>query len=264
MKTQILAIDCEERGSFWLNINSGYKILFSTTAEEGMEMLSQNISLVFLSLALRDTDSLEMIGLIRKKYPSLPVIVTAPCGPEEPCMCMEAFKRGAWDYIMKPLDAEVVLQKIEMLLTEKVGKPVPAGAASPVKTFGHEQYPGIPSHFVSGVLRVKDFVAQNYSDSLSLSAACKMAAISKTYFCRFFKCITGHSLRSYQHAVKIRMAEQLLKDRKLSVTEVAIMLGYNDSNYFSTIYKKFTGFSPRHRRASDRDSERSEEGLNRC
>lgn len=264
MKTQILVIDCEERGAFWFDLKSDYKILFATTAGEGIEMLSENISLVFLSLKLQDADSLEMIGPIREKYPSLPVVITAPCGPEEPCMCMEAFKRGAWDYIKKPLNAEEIHRKIETLLARRDGSHVRGEVASPVKTVRDEQYPDIPSHLVSGVLRVKDFVAQNYSDSLSLTAACKMAAISKTYFCRFFKCITGHSLRTYQHAVKIQIAEQLLKDKRLSVTDVAIMVGYSDSNYFSTIYKKFTGFSPRYRKAYDQDMEKSEERLNKC
>lgn len=263
MKNQILAMDCEERGAFWLTLKSDYRILFATAAEEGLEMLSENIGLVFLSLTLRDTDSMETLGLITEKYPSLPVIITAPCGPEEPCMCMEAFRRGARDYIMKPLKAEEILRKIETLLTDSDGSPVCEKVSSSEETIKDEQYPGIPSHLVTGVLKVKEFVAQNYSDSLSLAAACKMAAISKTYFCRFFKCVTGHSLRSYQHAVKIQRAEQLLKDKSLSVTDVAIMVGYNDSNYFSTIYKKFTGFSPRFRRVSDRNLEKSKEGLNR-
>ena len=112
----------------------------------------------------------------------------------------------------------------------------------------HEQYPNVPSHIAKGVLRVRDFLAQNYSDSLSLAAACKMAATSKTYFCRFFKCITGHTLRSYHNVVRVQMAEQLLRDRRLSVTDVAVRLGYHDSNYFSTIYKRMTGTPPKCRK----------------
>jgi two-component system response regulator YesN len=263
MKTEILVMDCEERGTFWLTLKSDHRILFATTGQEGLEMLSENVGLVFLSLALRDTDSMEMLGLITREYPSTAVVVVAPCGTGEPCMCMEAFKRGARDYIRKPLMADVILGKIELLLTGRDGFRERREVPSPAETVHCEQYPDIPSHLVDGVLKVRDFVAQNYSESLSLTAACKMAALSKTYFCRFFKDITGHSLRSYHHAVRVRMAEQLLSDKKLSVTDVAIQLGYNDSNYFSTIYKKITGISPRTRKASDQYLEKNREVLNR-
>jgi AraC-like DNA-binding protein len=88
-----------------------------------------------------------------------------------------------------------------------------------------------------------------------------MASLSKTYFCHFFKCITGHSLRHYQHEVKIHIAEELLRDKRLSVTEVAELLGYNDSNYFSTMYKKITGISPRKYQTSEHDVEEVEREL---
>jgi two-component system response regulator YesN len=243
----ILVMDCEERGAFWLTLGSNHGTLFVTTAEEGLELLSENIGLVFVSLTLRDMDSMEVLGLIIKKHPSTAVVIIAPCG-DEPCRCMEAFRKGAWDYIKKPLKAEEVLRKIRIFIDGDGGSQRQYPASLSMETVMHEQYPNIPSHIAKGVLRVRDFVAQNYSESLSLAAACKMAATSKTYFCRFFKCITGHSLSSYHNVVRVKMAEQLLKDKRLSVADVAIRLGYHDSNYFSTLYKKMTGAPPKCRK----------------
>ncbi len=248
MVREILVMDCEERGAFWLTLKSDYRILFVTTGEEGLQALSENIGLVFLSLTLQDMNSMEVLRLITKEHPSTAVVIIAPCGQEEPCMCMDAFREGAWDYIRKPLKAEEILRKIKVFMN---GDSLPRQhqhASFSTETVIHEQYPNIPFHIVKGVLKVRDFVAQNYSESLSLTAACKMAATSKTYFCRFFKDITGHSLRSYHNLVKVRMAEHFLKDRSLSVSDVAIRLGYSDSNYFSTIYKKMTGTPPKSRK----------------
>ncbi len=262
MNTEILVMDCEERGAFWLTLKSDYTILFAATGE-GIELLSERTALVFLSLTLGDADSMDLLGLITRKYPSLPVIITAPCGTEKPCLCMEAFRRGARDYMRKPLDAEEILRKIDLTLTPG-DAPHESRETSPApKTLRDEQYRDIPSHLVSGVVKVRDFIAQNYSEPLSLAAACKMAATSKTYFCRFFKCITGHSLRRYHHVVKVRRAEELLRDTGMSVTDVAIKLGYNDSNYFSTIYKKLTGVSPRSRKTAGPSPETSKEASNR-
>lgn len=246
----ILVMDCEERGAFWLTLRSDYKILFVTTGEEGLDALSENIGLVFLSLTLQDVNSMDVLGTIRRRYPAVAVVIIAPCGTEEPCMCMEAFRQGAWDYIRKPLKAEEILRKIKIFMNEDTGPLQQLHVSLSTETVMHEHYPNIPFHIVKGVLKVRDFVAQNYSESLSLSAACKMAATSKTYFCRFFKHITGHSLRGYHNVVRVQMAERLLRDRQLSVSDVAIRLGYHDSNYFSTIYKRMTGAPPKLRKPS--------------
>lgn len=244
---EVLVMDCEDRGAFWLTLNSGHNILFTTTGEEGLEMLSENVGIVFLSLKLLDMDSMEVLDRIAKRDPDLPVVIIAACG-DEPCRCMEAFRRGAWDYLKKPLRAEEVLRRTRMLMDGESSPQRHNHTSLSTETVVHEEYPNVPAHIAKGVLRVRDFVAQNYSESLSLSAACKMAATSRTYFCRYFKRITGHSLRSYHNVVKVRMADRLLKDRSLSVADVAIRLGYHDSNYFSTIYKKMTGTPPKNRK----------------
>ena len=253
MKNEILVMDCEERGIFWLTLKSDYKVLFATTGEEGLEMLSENVSLVFLNMRLPDMKSMEVFRLIKERNPSTAVIIITACDTKE--AAMEPFGREASDYAKRPFEAEDVLRKIKALVDTSDGSREQPGASLPAETVQDERYPDIPPHIVEGILRVRDFVARNYSESLSLTAACKMASISKTYFCHFFKRITGHSLRSYQHAVKVRMAEQLLADRRLSVKEVARKLGYHDPNYFSTIYRKVAGISPKEGRAHNHGNE---------
>jgi YesN/AraC family two-component response regulator len=251
MKSEILVMDCEERGTFWLTLKSDYKILFATTAEEGLEMLSENVGLVFLNMRLPDMKSMEVYRLIRKEYPSTAVIIITACEAEE--TRAEPIRKEAGDYAKRPLGAEEILLKIKTLVDMDNDSQKRQDMLISAETIQDEQYPDIPSHVVKGILKVRDFVAQNDSESLTLAAACKMASTSKTYFCRFFKDITGHSLRSYHHFVKIRRAEELLRDRRLSVKNVAQKLGYSDANYFSTIYKRVTGISPRQQQAYGRN-----------
>jgi YesN/AraC family two-component response regulator len=263
MSREILVMDCEERERFWTALKPDFSMLFAPTAERGLGMISEKTALIFLSMGLPDMEGMEALEQINREHRSKPVIVIDPCGTEETCLCMEAFRKGAWDYVKKPLSTEEILQKISLVMEGGSATGTKGDSFAVTDATKAGDYPGIPSHLIGGVLRVRDFVTRNYSESLSLEAACKMASTSKTYFCRFFKSITGHSLRSYQHAVKIRVAEELLKDRRLSVTDVAIMVGYNDSNYFSTIYKKFKGFPPRYQRASCQEAGSSKAVLNK-
>lgn len=246
---EILVMDSEERKTFWATLKSDYNIRFATTAREGLTMLSRSVGLVFLSMRLPDMNGMEVLRRIKKEYPKTAVIVTASCGAED--TDMEAFRKEDRDCAEKPMEAEEILEKIRQLVEKKTPSPMRGKAAPSMEALHEEYYPDIPSNVVRGVLKVRDYVAQNYSESLTLAAACKMASVSKTYFCRFFKRITGHSLGSYQHAVKMHIAEELLRDKKLSVKDVAHRLGYRDANYFSTIYKRVTGTSPR-RRPADR------------
>jgi len=246
---EILVMDCEERKTFWATLKSDYNIRFATTAREGLNMLSRNVGLVFLSMRLPDMNGMEVLRLIKKGYPATAVIVSASCGAEE--TDMEAFRKEGKDCVEKPMGAEEVLEKIRMLVGSKSPAPVRGRTAPSMDTLHEEYYPDIPSNVVRGVLKVRDYIAEHHAESLTLAAACKMASVSKTYFCRFFKRITGHSLGSYQHLMKMQIAEELLRDKRLSVKDVAQRLGYSDANYFSTIYKRVTGASPR-RRPMDR------------
>jgi YesN/AraC family two-component response regulator len=195
---------------------------------------------------------MDVLKRIKKEYPSIAVIMITSCGTVD--TCTEAFENGARDYLRRPLNKEEVTEKIEKILHIRNCSQRREHVSLLTESPEREHYPDIPSHLVDRVLRVRDFIAQHYSETLTLIEACKMASLSKTYFCHFFKCITGYSLRNYQHVVKVHRAEELLRDKRLSITEVAAQLGYNDSNYFSTIYKKVTGSCPKYRKTSERHS----------
>lgn len=238
----VLVIDCIGRENFWTNLKSNNKILFAATIHEGLNLLSENVGLVFLNL---DCGGVEVLRLIKKAYPLIEVILITSSDTEE--LCTEAFRKGARNCISKSLSAEDILQKIKALIgTEDAHQKQPRPPL-PYETDEAEYFSNVPSHLANGVLRVRDYIIHNYSESITLDAACKMASTSKTYFCRCFRCITGHSLRNYHHLVKVQMAEELLRDKRLSIEDVAIKLGYSDPNYFSTIYKRITGVSPRQR-----------------
>jgi AraC-like DNA-binding protein len=239
----ILVIDCKGRKHFWTNLQSDNRILFAATITEGLNLLSENVGLVFLNL---DGNGVEVRKLIKKAYPSTEVVTITACDKEG--HCKEAPRREAGNNSEGPLNAIDILQKIRGLIgTDDVlqehQQPFPL--YEPDDDISHLS--NEHSNLTSGVLKVRDFIVQNYSGSITLDDACKMASTSKTYFCRCFKCITGYSLRNYHHVVKVQKAEKLLRDKRYSIADVAAKLGYSDSNYFSIIYKKITGVSPRQR-----------------
>jgi AraC-like DNA-binding protein len=58
-----------------------------------------------------------------------------------------------------------------------------------------------------------------------------------------FSRYAGVGVMEYFNNIKIRKSIELLK-QGLSVKETALAMGYSDPNYFSTVFKRFTGHSP--------------------
>ncbi|MFI4911463.1 MAG: PocR ligand-binding domain-containing protein [Sedimentisphaeraceae bacterium JB056] len=91
------------------------------------------------------------------------------------------------------------------------------------------------------------FMDQAPGSNLSLSDAAKMAKCSVSTFASIFKQSTGLSFKQYQLRLKLDKAEQYIKaDKKITVKEVAEILGFSDQYHFSKIYKKHKGIAPSH------------------
>ncbi|GIV73293.1 MAG: transcriptional regulator [Caldilinea sp.] len=89
------------------------------------------------------------------------------------------------------------------------------------------------------------FLRQNLHRSLSLSEMADHAGLSESHFSRIFKEQTGHSPLDYFILLKMQHASTLLSITSLSVKEVAAAVGYADPYYFSRLFKKTLGISPR-------------------
>jgi AraC-like DNA-binding protein len=92
---------------------------------------------------------------------------------------------------------------------------------------------------------ISKYIRENYSDDLSLARLSREFSMTPTYLSRFFKKSTGISLNEYINIVRVTEAEKLLKNPDVTVTQVAFACGFNDSNYFSSVFKKAKGITPK-------------------
>lgn len=94
------------------------------------------------------------------------------------------------------------------------------------------------------IQNVIEYVEKNYSDDLSIPGIAKKFNISESNLYRVFNQHTNMSINNYINFIRINKAETLLLETDLSITEVAFRCGFNDGNYFSTVFKKYNGNSP--------------------
>lgn len=96
----------------------------------------------------------------------------------------------------------------------------------------------------SKISQVKGFIDAHYSEEISLQRLASEFFISPDYLSHAFKRYVGHSTIRYLILVRMGHAKKLLLTTDLSVQQIALRVGYDNSNYFSLLFKKVTGFSP--------------------
>lgn len=91
---------------------------------------------------------------------------------------------------------------------------------------------------------IVDYMVAHVHKKLTLDQLSQKMHLSKDYFTKVFYHKFGYTPIDYFIRIKIQQACQILITTDYSVTETAAMLGYNDSLYFSRIFKKKMGCSP--------------------
>ena len=88
------------------------------------------------------------------------------------------------------------------------------------------------------------YIQNNCSQQLKLADMADKYFLSKEYFSTIFKETTGFGFNEYLNQMRISKAIELLNTTSLSIIEISAACGFNDSNYFSTVFKKLMGGPP--------------------
>lgn len=82
---------------------------------------------------------------------------------------------------------------------------------------------------------------------ITFEDACSFMGLSKPYFSRFFKNLSGMTFSQYLNIIRLEKAIQLLNHNteNLSITQIASSCGFDTIRHFNRVFKDFTGLSPR-------------------
>jgi AraC family transcriptional regulator len=100
--------------------------------------------------------------------------------------------------------------------------------------------------------RLADYIEEHVADDIPLAALAELARLSPYHFSRSFKQSFGMPPQRYHAHRRIERAKQLLANRELSVTAIALDVGFGDTTTFSAAFRRLTGQTPsRYRRGLD-------------
>lgn len=88
------------------------------------------------------------------------------------------------------------------------------------------------------------YIYKNYQNKMTVDDICQSIGVSKYYFSRIFKNITGNTIIEFTNILRLRKANYLMSELNYSINDTARECGFSSASYFSKSYKKHFGYSP--------------------
>ncbi|MFC0471243.1 response regulator [Halalkalibacter kiskunsagensis] len=100
------------------------------------------------------------------------------------------------------------------------------------------------NHTYDPIVKAKLWIQENYREKITIKEISEMVYMNPTYFCQYFKKQTGQTVLDYITDLRLKKAKEMLQETELKVTEISSLLGYQDTKYFSRLFKQKWNRSP--------------------
>jgi AraC-like DNA-binding protein len=104
------------------------------------------------------------------------------------------------------------------------------------------------------VFKAQSFIQGHFTQELSLRETAKAVNINPNYLSEKFKEVTGVNFVEYVARIRFANACDLVRNSKLSISEIAFAAGFQSLSQFNRVFKRFSGKSPRQYRAATVDA----------
>ena len=101
---------------------------------------------------------------------------------------------------------------------------------------------GLPQHKLTQVL---EYIQSYLDQDIKLADLAELVGMSQYYFCRLFKQSMGVSPHQFVLQQRIERAKQLLQQKNLAIADVTLLCGFKNQSHLTTLFRKFTGVTPR-------------------
>lgn len=206
----------------------GYDLIeVCSDGAEVLEAIEKNCpDILILDIQMPVMTGLEVAKYIYEKYPEIYIILLT--AHAEFKYAKEAIEYQVKKYIVKTNlidDLSLVLKELNKSLEEEKGE-------REIKD----------RDILSDVL---DYIDNNYMHKLSLEGIAVKVYVNKFYLSRLFKEKRGENLFDYINKKRIEKSKYYIQKGNKKIYEIADMVGLYDTAYFSKLFKKYTGYSPK-------------------
>ena len=95
------------------------------------------------------------------------------------------------------------------------------------------------------ISQVDNFIKENYASLINLDDIASHLRVNSSYLSRLYKKETGDSLVTAINKYRVEKAKEFLSSGKYLVSEVGAIVGIEDPAYFTKVFTKYAGISPK-------------------
>ena len=114
-----------------------------------------------------------------------------------------------------------------------------------IDAFNGCMFEHVPTKNSDIIKKAIQFISKNYANNLSLELVANHVHLNPTYFSTLFKQSTGSSFKEYLNMVRIEESKRLLSNTDYSLIDIAVATGFEDQSYFTKVFRKYTGLTPK-------------------
>lgn len=216
------------------------------TAANGYEALlaaeEQHPDLIITDLMMPEMDGYELCNRVRNSelLCHIPIVVVTARGEEDDRI--RAIEDGADAYLRKPFNAEELLVRVEKLIEQRKMLQERFTQMLQGNTEKAASLSGDDRKFIT---RLNGIIQDNMGDpgfGVEVLAEKMHASTSKLY--RRIRTLTGYSTQSYILHLRMERAKELLATTNHTVSDIAMRCGFDDTSYFTRVFRNFYGCTP--------------------
>ncbi len=92
---------------------------------------------------------------------------------------------------------------------------------------------------------VHNYIAEHFEEKNDLDSLSALVDVNKYHLAHTFKELYGYPINIYQQECRIREASRLLRETKLTITEICYKVGFNTLCHFTNLFREHMGMTPR-------------------
>ncbi len=220
-----------------------YTIVHAENGYEGLQQLEQKLpDLIITDVMMPVMDGVDFCQKVKSNESTshIPIIMLSARGNES--AELKGLETGADDYIRKPFKLSLLKSRVKNLITSRqilLDKYLATGAlqeAEP-KATSNADFQERAIRVIYQHLNDSDFGAKEFASEMNMSYQNLYVKI---------KALTGQAPQNFISSIRLERAMQMIKSspQKHNIVELAALVGFEDSNYFSRRFKQKFGVSP--------------------
>lgn len=263
-KHSILIVEDEDeiRNYLITELGNHFRVSSCSNGKEALEFIRQHMpDLVLSDIMMPEINGITLLRKLKQniKTNHIPIILLTAKNSEKDYI--EGLSLGADAYIAKPFNLDILITTIENLIKNReILRNNFSGKQEQDANIEVAQPQSADEKLMQKVLKAINKNLNNPDLNAEMIAA--EVGISRVHLYRKLKELTNQSTRDFIRNIRLKQAEILLKSEKnYNMSEIAQLVGFNNTTYFSNAFKELYGVSPSKymERCKEKENEEKEE-----